>query len=448
MKESKLLYHLHDRPPFIHNLVYSLQWTVFMFSLNIVFPLVIGDLYQLSIEETAAFLQRTIFLIGMGSLLQVLWGHGLPLIEGISALWFSLFVLFAPGTGSLQGDSTFLLTNLQFGHIMLGVIMMALSFLGLLDWMQKLFTPLVTGCTLILLAVQLSGSFFQGLLGLEEGQVNVSIALFSLLLIGLVTYLSYRGSKVVKSFTVLLGMVLGWGLYKLLGLPQYITSQDMFWGQWFYVPKAFPWGVPQFSAGMVVTAAVASLVLISNQVASLAAAKEALAIKLPPGTGKRCGIMNGVSNILAGIFGGIGTIPLSNTAGFLKLTGVGARLPFAMAALILMLMGCVWPLGQLLTLMPTAVAYAVVFNIVSQMLGMGVGSLTRVPLKERELMIIGITLFSGVGLMFVPAAAYSNLPPIFQVVLSNGLLMGIMIVLMLEHFFLRKKDTGKLPKRE
>lgn len=440
MKEkSCLLYQLEDKPTVSHNLLYSLQWAVFIFSLNIIYPLVIGDLYHLPAGETAALVQRSIFIIGLGSLLQVLWGHGLPLTEGISALWFSLFVFLAQGAAGSSQDLTLALRHLEFGHIVLGLIMVALSILGLLEWMQKLFTPLVTGCTLILLALQLSGPFLQGMLGLENGRINAGVALFSLGLTALVTYLSYRGSKIIKSFSVLLGMIIGWGFYELLGLPHQTVLQDLSWEQWFYFPHIFPWGTPRFSVGMVITAAIASLVLISNQVASIAAVRDALERELPSGTGKKSGMMNGISNILAGCFAAIGTIPLANSAGFIRLTGVGAKIPFALAAAILVLVGFIWPLGQFLTMMPLSVAYAVIFNIVAQMLSMGIFNLTKTGLKQRELLIIGLTLLSSVGLMFVPATAFQDLPVIGQTVLSNGLLMGIVLVLFLEHVLFKRK---------
>jgi len=435
--KANLLYNLESKPSTGQTLLYGLQWAIFIYSLNLLYPLVIGDLFGLSQVETAALLQRSTFLVGLGSLLQIVFGHRLPLIEGVAALWFSIFILFAQ-TASLLGLATSnLLRELAFGLILVGVIVFLLSYLGLLGWLQKLFTPIVTGCTLILICLQVSGSFIKGMLGYEGSQINGRVALLSVGLAALVIFLSFKGNKLAKSFSVLIGMVIGWVLYNLLGLPIKASGQGAALEQLIYIPQLFPWGTPVATSSMVITAVVAAIVLISNQVASIAAMKDTVLDELPVDTGKRCGIINGLSNLLSGCFGGIGTTPLANSAGFVKLTGVGARMPFLIGSLIIMLIGVIWPLGQFFTMMPSSVAYAVAFVPYSQMIGIGLSNFTSIELNQRNLLIIGLTLLTGVGLMFVPPTAYVNMPLILQTVISNGLLMGIILVLILEHLVFR-----------
>jgi len=321
--------------------------------------------------------------------------------------------------------------------ILVGIIVFLLSYLGLLDWLQKLFTPLVTGSTLLLLCLQVSGSFIKGMLGYGDTVINGKVALLSVALVSLVVFLSFKGNKLAKSFSVLIGMIIGWLLYNLFGLPVQTAGQGEAIKQLFYFPELFPWGTPVFSNGMVITAVVAALVLISNQVASIAAMRNIVNDELLSKTGKNCGMMNGIANVLSGCFGGIGTIPLANSAGFVQLTGVGSRVPFFLGSLIIVLIGLFWPLGQFFTKMPSSVAYAVAFAPYSNMVGIGLSNLASVELNQRNLMIIGLTLLIGVGLMFVPPTAYVNMPLILQTVISNGLLMGIILVLFLEHVVFR-----------
>jgi xanthine/uracil permease len=112
-------------------------------------------------------------------------------------------------------------------------------------------------------------------------------------------------------------------------------------------------------------------------------------------------------------------------------------MPFLIGSLIIMLIGVIWPLGQFFTMMPSSVAYAVAFVPYSQMIGIGLSNFTSIELNQRNLLIIGLTLLTGVGLMFVPPTAYVNMPLILQTVISNGLLMGIILVLILEHVVFR-----------
>lgn len=438
-KQQSLYYRLNDHPSPIETLLYALQWALFIYSLNLIYPLVIGDIFRLPAQEITALVQRSTFIIGLGSFLQVLWGHRVPLIEGVSALWFSIFILSHQAGAAAGQTPAEVLQYMEFGLIFSGIIMILFSIGGVLRAMQKLFTPLVIGMALILTALQVCGAFVEGMLGYQNGQVSGLMALCSLGVVSLVTYLSYRGNFLLKSFSALTGLMVGWGLYSLLGLGEAATSPVLS-NRIIYLPQFLPWGMPQMSAAMVVTATIGSLVLIANQLASYAAAQEALGEELPADTARKGGILNGISNILSGAFAGIGTVPLANSAGFIRMTGVGSRLPFLFATVILILVGMIWPLGQFFTSIPASVAYAVSFVTFSRMVGIGFTNLMRAEMNQRNLLIIGLTLCTSVGLMFIPPEAYGNLPVVFQTVLSNGLLMGIVVVLLLEHVVFR--DTG------
>ncbi|MGM2837087.1 purine/pyrimidine permease, partial [Bacillus cereus group sp. Bce025] len=47
------------------------------------------------------------------------------------------------------------------------------------------------------------------------------------------------------------------------------------------------------------------------------------------------------------------------------------------------------------------------------------------------------SIFTGIGVMFVPAGAYSTLPPFLASFLSNGLVLGAVMAILLEILFSR-----------
>lgn len=435
-KEQELHYRLEDRPSPTETVLLALQWALFMYSINLIYPLVIGDIFQFPPAETTALVQRSTFLVGLGSLLQVMWGHRVPITEGVAAVWFSIFILsYQAGVPAGQSPGA-VLQSMEFGLIFAGVLMILLSLGGVLNAIQRLFTPLVIGMALILIALQVSGTFVQGMVGYENGQVRGLVALCSILVVALVTFLSYRGNAYLKNFSALIGLLVGWGLYSLLGLGG-TQAAGTVPDRLIYLPQLLAWGAPRVSAAVAVTALICCLVLVANHLASYAAARSVLGQELPAGTIKKGGVCNGISNLLSGLLAGIGTVPIANAAGFVEMTGVGARLPFLLAAVILMLVGLIWPLGQFFTSIPAPVVYAVSFVAFTRMVGIGFTNLLRVRLNQRNLIIIGLTLCISVGLMFVPPAAYAGLPVVFQLVCGNGLLMGIVLVLLLEHLVFR-----------
>ena len=62
---------------------------------------------------------------------------------------------------------------------------------------------------------------------------------------------------------------------------------------------------------------------------------------------------------------------------------------------------------------------------------------TRSITSFRHGMILGVPLMFDVILTFAPAEAINCIPEIIRPVIGNGFVMGVIIVLLLEHVFLR-----------
>src|SRR5687768_11730246 len=78
----------------------SLQWFIFLIANGLAVPIVIGQLYHLSPLEIAEFIQRTFFVIGISTFLQVAFGHRLPLIDGPAGIWLGIFVVMGQMTAN------------------------------------------------------------------------------------------------------------------------------------------------------------------------------------------------------------------------------------------------------------------------------------------------------------------------------------------------------------
>lgn len=143
----------------------SLQWVAFMLVSAIVAPIVIGNAFGMSPVEIATFLQRTIFVMSCAALLQVLFGHRLPIAEGPAGLWWGTFVVYAGlvTSGALSVGSA--LRQLEATMLLCGLFFLIIGLFRLVQPIKKLFTPLVTGTFLILLVAQLGSSFVKGILG-------------------------------------------------------------------------------------------------------------------------------------------------------------------------------------------------------------------------------------------------------------------------------------------
>ena len=73
----------------------SLQWMVFILAGSLVAPIAIGDAFGMTQAETAELLQRSFLIIGISAILQVMFGHKLPINEGPAGLWWGVFTVYA-----------------------------------------------------------------------------------------------------------------------------------------------------------------------------------------------------------------------------------------------------------------------------------------------------------------------------------------------------------------
>jgi xanthine/uracil permease len=363
----------------------------------------------------------------------------MPIADGPAGIWLGIFVIMGQMAIAQATDQTLTLRLLEGGMLITGLTVLLIGLLGWMQRMLKLFTPLVTGVNLILLTVQLSGTLLKGMFGVSDTSAtlhpfNVAIA-FGVFL--LVLACSVWGKGLLKNYGVLIGVMVGWVVYALhngLGsLPKTDTIVS--------APKVFAWGIPRLDAGIIVTSVIVAFVLISNVIASVSAMQQVLSTEEKPKSLDRGGMFAGVANILSSLFSTIGVVPLSISAGFVRLTGQRRMAPYFIACAALIMVAFIPSVYSFLSLLPGQVAYAAMLASFAQMIGIGLVSILRVPLDDRRLTILGLSLSFGTGVMFLPQNMFSALPSIFQYLFSNGLLVGMMVALLMEQLW-RVKPAG------
>lgn len=421
----------------------SLQWFVFLLSNSVALPIIIGQTFHLSVQETAELMQRTFFVIGAASFLQGWLGHRLPIADGPAGVWLGIFVILGETVvqqGTEPGD---ILRSLEGGMLIAGLVLILMGITGSIRRMMVLFTPLVTGIYLLLLVFQLSGVFIKGMLGIsaDTSRLDPVSALLSFGVLFLVLFLSVKGKR-LKNYSVLVGILVGWIAFFLAGL----ASEAPRTGEWLRLPEVFAWGPPRLDGGMAISSVLVALVLISNLVATVMAGEKVTGRR--PEEDRRAldrgGIWNGATNGLAALFSAVGTIPLSSSAGFVRMTGLKGMRPFLLGCLILVGVSLFPPLTGFLAGLPGPVADAALLATFIQIVSIALGNIVREPMDDRRNTILGTALIIGVGIMFVPSSAFASLPSVFQFTLGNGLLTGTFSAILLEQLW-RKKGGKREP---
>jgi len=436
---NMLGYGLHEKPSWGITMMSALQWIIVTISSSVVVPLVIGDVYGLSAEETSRFMQQTIFYIGLASFLQVWRGHGYPMMEAPAGLWWGIFLILAQLGTSAGVAPQQIGQSFQLGLMVAGVLFVILGATGTIGRIQRWFTPAVTGTYMVLLAVSLSSNFIKGLLGIgyqHAKEVRPEIALFSLLMIALVILL--MRVKKVASFAVLLTMMIGWIGYAILGWTEPIqpASSLISW------PQLFFWGPLRFDAGVLLTSILTSFVLLTNLITSLAVMGRTVEQEATTNIYNRTGVFTGATHMISGLSGVVGMIPLSLAAAVISVTKMAARLPFMIAMIALMLIGLLPGVSQFLAALPTPIAYAAMLVSFTKLLGFGLRDFSTMKMDERAITVVGLSILSGIGVMFVPAGAWQGLHPLISYLFGNGLLLGVLLSLLLEHIVFPEKKAA------
>ena len=421
-----------------------IQWFVFLLANAVAIPIVIGPLFDMSSIVVMQLMQRTFFIMGVACFLQGWIGHKMPIVDGPAGIWVSTFAVFAGTISTATGSAENSLRLLEMAMILTGIFLMLFGLFKISGKIISIFTPLVTGVFLTLLTVQLGGTFLQGMTGVAEYaviQIDATIVSFITFILVWVLSLFSHGWK--KSYAVLIGIVVGWVVYELfIG-----TSSERPNGlQTISAPEWFAWGTPIWDWSLIPIALLTAVILLSNIVAALSAVTDVREEKARVSYGdmNRSSFTLGVNHGISGIFSGIAVITLASSAGFLKLTGEKRIRPFLIASAVLILASFFPSMIYYLAQIPAPIANAALLATFVELMGLGIKNLFSNRLDDRNTTIITVSLLIGSGLMFFPADSFSGLSDMVRQVVSNGLLVGTAIAVILELIWKRPEQPAEI----
>ncbi|WCK54462.1 uracil/xanthine transporter [Aneurinibacillus sp. Ricciae_BoGa-3] len=407
----------------------GVQWLFFMFANTVVIPISVGAAFHLPAAEVTSALQCSFIYTGLACVLQALFGHRLSFMEGQSGLWWGVILSLAASASSTQMSLTLLGGGLATGIILSGVLIAILGALGMGKWLKRIFSPVVMSVFLILLASQLIIIFVKGMLGLSAGdKIDMGTAGLSILLIILVSWLNVKGRGKVSNFSILIGIMVGWILYSVLfhahtSIQPHTTS----------LISLFPWGQPNFEWGIVLTALLTGLINTTNTVATLRGGEQLFGEPATDRQYQRSFILTGINSIISGLLGMVPYAPYTSSLGFLQSTRILERSAFIAGGLLFMVLGLIPFLGSLFATMPVSVGDAVLFVAYLQLFGAALKNIEGIRFNSKTIYRIAGPALLGIAMLSLPAKAFGSFPMLIRPLLSNGLLVGILLSVVLEN---------------
>lgn len=416
------------------NWIAGIQWFFFIFANIVIIPITVGEAFGLSQAEIVPLLQFSFIITGLACLAQVFIGHGRPILEGQSGLWWGIFLTLV-ATASAQGMPLEVLGgSLALGVIISGVITMLIGILGIGPYIGKLFNPGVMGVFMLLLGITLIQIFLKGMLGIPFGQaadtatINLPIAGLAIFIALLVIIISIKSPAHIRSYALLIGIVLGWILFVLFfGTSSAATDSSVK-----SIPL-FPFGSITWDTGVVLTAVLAGLLNTSNTFGALKGTDEMLKKQTTNKDYRTSFTMTGAATVGAGFFGLVPYAPFVSSIGFLKQTNIYDRMPFIIGSFLFFLMGVIPPVGAFFSTLPLSIGSAVLFVAYLQLFNSSIDFFRGMSFNTLNVYRSAIPLFVGVVIMTLPAAYFESIPTFIRPFISNGLLVGIILALILEN---------------
>ncbi len=153
--------------------------------------------------------------------------------------------------------------------------------------------------------------------------------------------------------------------------------------------------------------------------------------------------VTGVWNIISGFLGVIGPVNFSLSAGIIASNGNGSRFSLIPAALGMMGIAFVPRLVAFMGTVPQAVVGTVLLYVMSAQLSAGlVVAFETDRFSFVDGMIIGVPLMVSIVISYLPSWVREELPQILIPILGNGFVMGVLIVLILEHCVYRSRSKS------
>ncbi|KAM4035921.1 solute carrier family 23 member 1-like isoform 2-T2 [Anomaloglossus baeobatrachus] len=478
---NKLAYTVTDVPPWYLCIFLGIQHYLTALGGIVAIPLILSKDLCLTYDPlTQSHLISTIFFVsGICTLLQVLFGVRLPILQGgtFTFLTPTLAMLSLPKWRCPEWTQNANLVNAtspEFVNVwqsrlreVQGAIMVAscfqilVGFSGLIGFLMRFIGPLTIAPTITLIALPLFHSAGNDA-GTHWGisiMTTFFIILFSQYLRNiplLIPYYSkssrkwqYSRTYVFQIFPVLLGISISWLICYILTITNVFPSKPETYGYfartdvkgdvlarapWFRFPYPGQWGLPTVSLEGVFGILAGVISSMVESVGDYHACARLSGAPPPPKHAINRGIgIEGIGCLLAGAWGtGNGTTSYSENVGALGITRVGSRMVIITGGVLMLLLGVFSKIGAVFATIPTPVIggmFLVMFGVIA---AVGMSNLQYADMNSsRNIFIVGFSIFCGLS---IPNWVNNNaqrletgivqLDQIILVLLTTGMFVG------------------------
>lgn len=423
-------YNLEDKPRLLPMILYGLQWWIVTVPALIVMGLVLAKLhFGADLLAQGYYMQKLFAILGLTLLAQIFFGHKLPLVVGPAS------VLLVGILASLSSGIPAIYTAIMIG----GLVMAIMAAAGMLKILQRLFTTRIIVTIMFLIPITLTPTILNlSFKGASNPLFNLG---FLLVITILLIVLNRMLNGIWKSTTLIWGILMSsFFLYQFNLNPVNVTTEPgeiSNAGYGLFI-------IPEFEFGVIFSFLFCALAILIAEVGSIQAVGKMICADQMVTRTKRGVFFSGISSAVSGLTGVIGSTDFSLSPGIIAATRCASRYPFIVSGILLILCAFFPPLIQMLLLIPNIVMGVVLLYVMTTQFAAGFQMLVqqKAVIGFNDGVIIGMPLMVALLISFIPGDVIAQIPAMIRPLLGNSLVMGIVMVLLMEHLVLPSENNS------
>ncbi len=432
----EILYGLNDKPPLPETVFAAFQHLMAVFVPIMTPALIISSALNFDRETASHLISLSLFISGVSTFIQV-WRLG-PVGSGLLSIQGTSFSFIEPliAAGHLGGLS------LIFGVCLVGSsIEMVLS--RFLRHLKRIITPVVSGSVVMLIGLSLVKAGMVELGGGQQALKDGSFGALNHLFPGFLVFLTIVGlnrteNRYLRMSSILIGLVVGMIVSSMTGdfkFSGFLTPNFII------IPVPLKYGL-NFSLSAFIPIALIYLITILESVGDLTATS---IVSEEPVEGdlymKRVsgGVLgDGVNSMLATLFNSFPNTTFGQNNGIIQLTGVASRHVGYFIAAFLSILGLFPMVGNFFSLVPPSVLGGATLLMFGAVAAAGIKIIQRSPMNRCDVMIVAVSLSTGLGVEFHPEIL-NDMPHAIQSVFKSGIATGGIFAIITQLFYLKKR---------
>ena len=424
---ENIRYEPEEKPPVAVALGVGFQAALVILAPIALTVVIVGRIAQQPEEYMSWGVFAALLISGVTTVLQAIrfgrLGSGYVLMMGTSGTFIAVCA-----SALVQGGPETMATLI----VVSALIQFALA--ARLSWLRRIFTPVVSGTVIMLIAATVMPIAFDSLTDIPEGTSTTGALLTALATLVVLVLLILRAPPQLRLWAPIIAIVAGtavsvpFGLYDarnvvsdpLIGLPK---------GSWpglnFNVDARFWALLPAF----VVATIVGAIETIGDGVAI-----QVVSRRRPTATDYRAvqGALNadGLGNLLSGLAGTLPNTTYSSSISLTEVTGVASRRVGVVIGVVIAAVAFFPKVSAILIAIPGPVAAAYIIALLGLLFVQGMRIVVRDGVDHRKSIVAGTAFWLGVG--FQNQAIFPELlgDGALGLLLSNGMTAGAIVAIL------------------